>query len=371
MAHTVPIKIFCGGSTSDLRTHDNSPVRTPNAGTTLNVLDDCLISGFGQVILSSLTINSSGIATATSTGHGYTKVGTVILIAGADQEAINGEWIITEITDADNLKFDASDSGLTSTTITGLSITMKVAPLGWSKVFSDAPNYVAVYQSLDPFSRRHFLRVDDSDSLAYNGIGNTYFRGYEFMSSAADQGTYPFPLRSVLSRGILARKGIYTDTGIYFPVNGSNISWVLIGTSRQFYFNYQVVDGADARYRNSFFFGDLVSYVPGDVGATGISGEISNTAGHDGTYCFTQLMTYLYNFCPRNSKKTHTTTSQRFKLLNYPGQTASASICGSTAFIEPDIYSNKMLIYRPFLIVDEEAATYIRGEMPRNGRVLG
>jgi hypothetical protein len=168
MAHTVPVKIFCGGSTSDLRTHDNSPVRTPNAGTTLNVLDDCLISGFGQVILSSLTINSSGIATATSTGHGYTKVGTVILIAGADQEAINGEWIITEITDADNLKFDASDSGLTSTTITGLSITMKVAPLGWSKVFYDAPNYVAVYQSLDPFSRRNFLRVDDSDSLAWN-----------------------------------------------------------------------------------------------------------------------------------------------------------------------------------------------------------
>lgn len=89
MAHTVPVKIFCGGSTSALRTHNNSPVRTPAARATLSVLDGCLITGFGQVTLSSLTIDSSGIATATSTAHGYTKVGTVILIAGADQEAIN------------------------------------------------------------------------------------------------------------------------------------------------------------------------------------------------------------------------------------------------------------------------------------------
>ena len=193
------------------------------------------------------------------------------------------------------------------------------------------------------------------------GLGNTYFRGYEFMSSTIDQGTYPFPLRSSLSRGIMVRKGLYQSAGIYFPSNGSNISWVIIGTTRQFYLNYQVVSGDDARYRNNFFFGDLISYVPGDVGATGISGSILNNSVYDGAFSFSYLNSYSNNFCPRNSKKTHTTTSQKFKLLNYPGQSSSASLCGSTVFVDPDPYSNKMFIYRPFLIVDEASSTIKNG----------
>lgn len=365
MAHTVPVKIISGGSTNLLRSHVDSPVRSVSAGATIALLNACLVTGFGQVTLSSLTIDAQGIATATSTAHGYVKTDTVVLIAGADQEAINGEWVITEITDADHLKFDASESGLTNTTITGTTITLKVAPLGWSKPFFDTPNSIAVFQSLDPFSRRAFLRVDDSNNLSWNEPGATFFRGYEFLASSQDQGTYPFPPPSSLTQGIQARKSLYQNAGIYITTNGANLSWTLVGTSKQFYFGYHVVYGNDNRTRNSIFFGDLNSYVPGDVGATGLCGEILQTQLNADTYSFTQLNNYSYSFCPRNSKKGHTTAQQRFKLWSYPTLTnAFTPLCGGNSIVEPDIYHNRMIIYRPFLITDENNSTSIRGEMP-------
>lgn len=279
MAHLIKNKLFSGGSTDLLRTHTNSPVRSVTAGTTINVLDACLLNGFGEVTLSSLTIDSSGIATATSSNHGYLKIHTVILIAGADQEAINGEWSITDIPNSDEVKFDASESGLTSTTITGATITMKVAPLGWSKPFSDSPNNIAVYQSLNSYSRRNFLRVDDADNLGYTDPGHTYMRGYEYMTSAEDSGSYGFPPKSVLPRGGGFKKCITASPGIYFPSNGINISWTLVGNSNQFYFSTAGAYGYNAGHRANMFFGDLVSYVPGDVGATGLVIDTPGTLG--------------------------------------------------------------------------------------------
>jgi hypothetical protein len=336
------------------------------AGTTLNVLDACLVTGFGQVTLSSLTIDDQGIATATSTSHGYVKVHTVILISGADQEAINGEWSITAIPNTDQVQFDATDSGLTSTTITGATITMKVAPLGWSKPFSDAPNFVSVYQSLDPMSRRNFLRVDDSDNLQVSELGATYFRGYEYMTSSEDNGIYPFPPKSSVTKGLLLRKSLYSNAGNYLTSGGSNISWTIVGTSKQFYFATHVVYGNDKRYRNTMFFGDFISYVPGDVGATGLSGDYSYGATYSGLDGVTRMNDYSANFCPRNSRRTHTVLQQRYRLWNYPTVAASGSVLigYNHTILEPDTYPNRLIIYRPFLISDENNSTSIRGEMP-------
>lgn len=323
-----------------------------------------MITGYGQVTLSSLIIDSEGIATATSTAHGYNKIHTVILIAGADQEAINGEWRITEITNANQIKFDAVESGLINTTITGATITMKIAPLGWAKVYSDEPNFVAVYQSLNPLSRRNFLRVQDAHNLAYNDYGATYFRGYEYMTSAADNGTYPFPPKSVLDSGVFLRKSAFAS-GVYFPVSGGPISWTIVGNSNQFYFNAHCAYGADNRYKTNFFFGDLVSYVPGDVGATGISGEVDYSYLQQNTINFAYINNYTTNFSPRNSTKTHTTSQQRWKIHNYPTISTSARfLCQSAPINEPDVYSNRMIIHRPLLISDENVSTSIRGEMP-------
>lgn len=242
---------------------------------------------------------------------------------------------------------------------------MKVAPLGWAKVFYDEATSVAVYQSQDPFSRRNFLRVDDSDNVASNVAGATYFRGYEFMSSTLDQGSYGFPLRSLHSRGVKLPKCLYQNFGIYFTTNGANISWLLVGTSRQFYLNSQTVYGDTPRTRGSVFFGDLVSYVPGDVGATGISGNTSTSSQtYDVGDSFVNINSYSYNFCPRNSTRLHTTSSQKFKILPYTGFVGTAGMFGNTAFTDTDLYSNKHIVIRPIFIVDEASSSTIRGEMP-------
>lgn len=367
MAHTVLNKVFSGGSIDLLRTHTSSPNRSTAAGSTLGVLDACLITGFGQVTLSSLTVDSAGIATATTaTNHGYLKVHTAILIAGANQTAINGEWYITAIPSSTEVKFNAVESGLTSVTITtGTSLTMKVAPLGWSKPFVDAPSFVAVYQSINPISRRHFLRVDDLDNMLITDLGATYFRGYEYMTSASDNGIYGFPPKSVLGRGGNFRKNYQSNPGVYIPANGSDISWTLVGNSNQFYFSTSAVYGNNNKVRTTMFFGDIVSYVPGDVGATLLATDATLTSAYDTCSGVARCNTYTGLFTPRNSRRAHTVSQQRLKIWSPPTYPASDSLIGyNSSIAEPDISTNRVIIFRPILLTDENNSTSIRGELP-------
>jgi len=360
-----------GGSVDFLYCHPNYPIFTGSSGSAIDVFDACLINGFGEVTLSSLTIDANGIATATSNAHGYNKVPLVILISGADQEAINGEWEITG-TSTNTILFDATDSGLTSTTITGASIKLKVAPLGWEKVFSDAPNYVAVYRSKDPFSRQHFLRVDDSDAYGVQSVPFTYCRGFEQMSSAQDIGHNPFPPPQILARGVGVEKSCYIPGGIYATANNANLSWTLVGTSCQFYFNSHFYLGNISGGRMPFYFGDLVSYVPGDYGATLISGATTFTVIYTPTY-WESYNDYQGRYCSRtlNKQQNSNNLSLRNKIL-LPQGTSTGLMGASTTspFLEPDLYCNKMIISRPLLIVDELYPNNLRGEQPGMAALL-
>lgn len=365
MANTIKTKYMYGGSVDALYCHPNYPIFSGGQGSLIGVFDACLVNGFGEVTLSSLTIDANGIATATSNGHGYNKVPLVILISGAEQEAINGEWEITGYTN-DTILFDATDSGLTNTTITGGAIKLKVAPLGWEKVYSDVPNNVAVYRSKDPFSRQHFLRVDDSDAYGVQSVPAAFCRGYEQMSSAQDIGIGPYPSSATLARGVSINKSFYGGTGIYATANSANLSWTLVGTSRQFYFNPTYYIGSVSGGRMIFFFGDLVSYIPGDYGASMIAGgtAVANTYAptswnstndYTGRYCSRSLIRQLLP----------SSLSHRNKIL-IPSGTIAGLMGGVSQppFLEPDTYCNKMILARPIFIVDEEYPNNLRGEQP-------
>lgn len=183
--HTIPIKYFYGGPSTISACHTQAPQLSLSAGSGLQVVLSSLITGFGETNISGITIDANGLATATCTSHGYLKTPLVILVTGCDQTALNGEWELKSFTST-TLVFDAKDSGLRSTTITG-TIKIKVAPLGWETPFGTTSN-ISVVRSKDPLSRRAFLRIDDTDntntpsSIARMG----YFRGYESMSSIDD-----------------------------------------------------------------------------------------------------------------------------------------------------------------------------------------
>lgn len=138
----------------------NAPQLTNEWGCLIDVLDACLISGFGSQNISSLVV-SNGVAKATfGTSHNF-KQFQVVEVSGATQTALNGEFKILGLTST-TIEFLVSSPDLTATG----TISAKIAPLGWSKSFSGTQK--AVYQAKDKIANPYFLRVDNSCDPAYN-----------------------------------------------------------------------------------------------------------------------------------------------------------------------------------------------------------
>lgn len=229
-----------------------APVMNGNNGTLINVLDACLVTGYNS--RSGLAIARVGdIATATFNSHGYTR-DQVVELAGADQAEYNGQFRILSNT-TNTFTFKVSESAVTPATGT---ITCKVAPLGWNKVFSGTNT--AFYQSKNILSNKMFLKVLD-DGTTYSSYGGRFasMRGYE-ESSDLNTAYAPFP------RFDQANHYIYKQ--YYNWSVGTNVAWSLIGDDMIFYLfnNWWEESGRwyDSGSGSLSVFGDFVSYRPGD-----------------------------------------------------------------------------------------------------------
>lgn len=72
-------------------------------------------------------------------------------------------------------------------------------------------------------------------------------------------------------------------------------------------------------------------------------------------------------YSPRNLTKQYAITGQRNAVIpptGYPFNNATF-MGGGTTFLEPDLYSNKQIMFRPTLLYDEAYPNNIRGEQPR------
>ena len=171
---SIPVKFIDSASATP-----GTPVLTGQVGSLIALLDALLINGFGSVTLSSLVV-AGGVATATAAAHGF-PVNSVLLLAGATPSGLNGEKRAATTTSG-TFTFDAT--GIADGTATG-TITAKMAPAGWAKVFSGTNK--AAYQALA--GNRHFLRVVNDATIAAN---KAIARGFESMSDV-DTGTNAFP----------------------------------------------------------------------------------------------------------------------------------------------------------------------------------
>jgi hypothetical protein len=208
----------------------------------INLLDQCLVNGWGQQTATSVVV-SSGVATVTvPTGPHPFQDYVVVLLAGATPAGLNGEKRAFNATGT-TFQFDAT--GVTDGTATG-TITVKVAPAGWEKPFAVTTSK-AVYRSPNPASSRMFYRV-----VGGTGSNPARIRGYESMSDV-DTGTELFP-----TVGQLGGDGFFWSRGDWSWAK----SWVLIADDRTFYF--QVGADASLPYPNqaSFFgcAGDFKSF---------------------------------------------------------------------------------------------------------------
>ena len=227
------------------------------AGSGIAWLDALLVTGFDTKTLTSLVV-AGGVATASFTGTHSAFVDSVVTISGSSIAALNGEQKVTA-TAAGVVKFatNAAD-GVASGTIT-----MKMAPAGWSKVFAGTNK--AVYKSNDPAGSGMFLRVDDTAAQVMRVVG------YEAMSDI-DTGTGPFPTSAQMNGGGYWAKSVLASSAA--------AAWALVADGRTLYHAIQAgtSQGATQTISPVRGFGDPIALRPsGDAYSTFLSYSTNST----------------------------------------------------------------------------------------------
>lgn len=222
-------------------------------GSLISVLDACLVNGYGQVNVSSLTRSGSAIFIITDQAHKL-KSGDSIILAGATQPEYNGEFVVT-VTGPTSLTSVMAGTPVTPATGT---ITCKRAPAGFDKVFSGTNK--AVYRSKDTSGLRHYIQVID-DGTTTGGAKEAKIRGYVSMSDV-DTGTDPFPTVAQSSVGLLAYKSSTIDS--------TARPWSIVSDGKSFYFKAAMDVSPVSMLENSgyiwwFAFGDLIPSRPGSL----------------------------------------------------------------------------------------------------------
>ncbi len=240
-----------------LSTMAGAPVLSGTVGSGIAWLDALLVNGFDTKTLSSLTV-AGGVATAAFSGSHSAILDSVIAVAGVSGgpsgfAGLNGEQKVTGRPTANTLTFATA---VADGTYTG-TITIKMAPLGFTKPFSKTN--VAVYKSSDPMSNGMYLRVDDSAAQVMRVVG------YEAMTDV-DTGTGPFPSVAMIAGG-----GYWHKSSL---ANATPVAWAFFGDSRVFYQAIQVYTStaADRNMSKLLGFGDPIALrLSGDVFSTFLS----------------------------------------------------------------------------------------------------
>lgn len=247
---------------------DTSPALVLNGqvGSLIGILDAVLVNGYGLQTATSLVV-ADGVATVTLPSTFAAGEDAVVLVSGATPAALNGEQRLIATT-TNTIRFATDQANVTATG----TITVRVAPAGWTKAFSGTNK--AVYRSADPLAHAGgmCLRVDDTGTLTARVIG------YESMTDV-DTGLGPFPTNAQISGGLHWHKSS--------AANANAAGWSVIADSRFFIFYAQPYKAsvATSEIGVTRCFGDLIPLRPsGDPHAVLLAGSqtASMTTAQDG-----------------------------------------------------------------------------------------
>lgn len=314
-----------------------APTVSGTAGSLIATLDACLVHGFGVKVVDSATVSNGVCRLSFASGASAAKQEAVILVSGASPAALNGEQKVTAVASGwVEFKTDLPDGAVTG------SISFKLAPLGWEKVFSKIN--VAVYRPTDPASTRPYIRVDDS-SAAFARV-----QMYESMTDV-DTG---YGVSPALAGGWYWPKWSTAATTATY--------WLLVGDSRGFYF-LNNTSGATALTQNnnpatSRYVGDLNSYRSGDAWSAVVTGFTS--AG------FTQIAGCV--FCSTSVGFAVMRASHGLGVADTPsrlvfGSAGAISGMDSTCGTFPSRADNGLRL-SSILFTDGAASNGPRGELP-------
>lgn len=215
-------------------------------GALTSLLKSILVTGFGTLAINALSFDATkGWAVATFTGgHAYLQ-DSVIQVDGVSPAAYNGEHRVMLVTATQVwFELDGGDPGAAGS---GASMTMKVAPLGWTLTHESGDGKVAIYRPANVSESGNVsLRIDNT---AFSGWSGATYYGYlakvQMVEDVTDINTFT-----------LINEARWPATSRF-----SDKRWDLIGDSQLFYF---LPAYATANYQALFCFGYIKSLRPGD-----------------------------------------------------------------------------------------------------------
>lgn len=234
-----------------------APVISGTAGSLITTLDAFLVTGWGSKAVDSAVISNGVCRLSFASGKSAAEIHSVIQVSGATPAGLNGEQRVTAVANG----WVEFKTALPDGAVTG-SISFKMAPLGWEKVFAATDK--AVYRPADPRGTRPFFRIDDSNAL-YARV-----QMYESMTDV-DTGVGIAP---ALAGGYYWHKRS--------AASGSGIYWLLIGDSRGFYYvpvpnSATTAAGAASFGAATCYAGDLKSYRSADAWCGLLTGGINTS----------------------------------------------------------------------------------------------
>ena len=211
-----------------------APIKNGTPGSWITVLDAVLVNGFGQVNAVSANITNGMVIINLNNNESF-DVDTTVLVTGASVLSVNGENTVT----ASGSNFISWPTIEPDGPITG-TITVKVAPLGFTKQFSGVS--LAAYKMMNPLSSGAFFRIDDTSAYFMQ------IAAYENMLDI-NSGSNRTPALSYNSGICVVPK---SDTA-----NTNATPWEIIGDDSGFYICTQISTYSEyAKYRCILYFGD-------------------------------------------------------------------------------------------------------------------
>lgn len=218
---------------------------------------------------------------------------------------------------------------------------------GWSKPYTGTN--LAVFQP--PAGNRFYLRVDDVHAQY------PILRGYRAMSGVST-GTGLFPTSVQLSGGIRTIKAYSTGT--------TARPWVLIASPRSFYLwiSFNATDmGAVNTSVDMLFFGDVVSYLPGDAYGTALIGKVIADTSASSTL-FANALTTGSQAAGHYLASDFAQSGNAAPFACLQSVIAASTSAGSAGSFYPDPITGGMLLERLRLVEGGTTQKLVRGHLP-------
>lgn len=331
-----------------------APVLNNAPGSLLSILKACLVSGFNNVGITSVSIAGNVATVVTNANHGL-AVGHRVTVEGVSVTAANGVKTVATVPTAASFTFPCVNTDVSESPV---SASIKRTPLGWVEQFSKTN--VSIFKSGDPAAYGQSLRVDDTEAT---GLGARAV-GVENPTSV-DVWTDKFPNEVQMPGGLYWPKS---------PNSSAPIPWCVIGDERFFYLLIPPTYYYTGYYPNSaggyaftgVFFGDLVSNKPGESFGAIIGG--CNLPGNQNTFITGMMRARPLGSSPTDHwsfvARQQSGVAKSIRIaVNHPG----GRIPGDAAYPRyPSPVDNGMNIAEPSLVM--EALTYannpVRGVLP-------